>query len=311
MDIDARPAVVALLAVVAIALAAATLTTPIDVSEEGDGFADGDTDSPGFGEEGGDGMLFNSTGEEPGTLMPIELPCMEWLTTPSALLGLAAAALAVGAVVTWRTNVIIAMALLSALLLPSLIIYAVLTSCAQPGLIEGGLMGDTGDELLPGGDGGGDGGEEGDDTRTPPMQSVLLFILLGLSVIAVALTLLVSDDETEEQIETPAVDDANVAAVARAAGRAADRIDDSADVDNEIYRAWLEMTRHLDVENPESSTPAEFAAAAVDAGMARSDVEELTALFEEVRYGGEEPTPERTGRARDALRRIEETYTEE
>lgn len=172
-------------------------------------------------------------------------------------------------------------------------------------------MGDTGDELLPGGDGGGDGGEEGDDTRTPPMQSVVLFILLGLSVIAVALTLLVSGDDTEEEIETPDADDANVAAVARAAGRAADRIDDSADVDNEIYRAWLEMTRHLDVENPESSTPAEFAAAAVDAGMERSDVEELTALFEEVRYGGEEPTPERTERARDALRRIEKTYTDE
>jgi hypothetical protein len=77
---------------------------------------------------------------------------------------------------------------------------------------------------------------------------------------------------------------------------------------NEIYRAWLEMTRHLAVDRPRSSTPTEFAEAAVDAGMAREDVRELTDLFELVRYGGEAPTPDRVDRARDALRRIERTY---
>jgi hypothetical protein len=66
------------------------------------------------------------------------------------------------------------------------------------------------------------------------------------------------------------------------------------------------MTRHLDVPNPESSTPAEFAAVAVEAGIDREDVEELTALFEAVRYGGESPTEDRERRALEALRSVEE-----
>jgi hypothetical protein len=98
-----------------------------------------------------------------------------------------------------------------------------------------------------------------------------------------------------------------VTAIAAAAGSAADRIEHTGEVDNEVYRAYREMTADLDVLNPASATPAEFRAAALEAGLAREDVDELTAVFEDVRYGGEAPTEERERRAVDALRRIERT----
>jgi len=68
------------------------------------------------------------------------------------------------------------------------------------------------------------------------------------------------------------------------------------------------MTDHLEVRDPTSSTPAEFATAAVEAGMAREHVDELTELFEAVRYGGADVTEDRERRAVEALRRIEATY---
>ncbi|MUV61919.1 DUF4129 domain-containing protein, partial [Halobacterium sp. CBA1126] len=107
-----------------------------------------------------------------------------------------------------------------------------------------------------------------------------------------------ADGEDEETLD----------ALGSVAGDAADRIAADADVENEVYRAWREMTEHLDVDNPEASTPAEFAAAASDAGMAREHVDELTDLFRSVRYGGAEVTAEREQRAVDALRAVEASY---
>ncbi|MFT4958108.1 MAG: hypothetical protein ACI9PP_002168, partial [Halobacteriales archaeon] len=95
-----------------------------------------------------------------------------------------------------------------------------------------------------------------------------------------------------------------------AAGRAADRLETGDEFENDVYRAWAEMTTELEVEHPSSSTPSEFAMAAVDAGMDRNDVDRLTELFEEVRYGGFDPTPEREGEAIETLRRIETEYAE-
>nr|WP_282594522.1 DUF4129 domain-containing protein [Halomarina salina] len=67
------------------------------------------------------------------------------------------------------------------------------------------------------------------------------------------------------------------------------------------------MTDPLDLSR-ETSTPGEFAAAAVDAGMSRDDVGELTRLFERTRYGGVAVDEGREQRATTALRRIERTY---
>jgi hypothetical protein len=131
-------------------------------------------------------------------------------------------------------------------------------------------------------------------------------VLLALAAVAAVgvLTRGPSEDDAPDADESTAA----TAAVGRAAGRAADRIEDEAAVDNEVYRAWAEMTDLLDVPDPETSTPREFQAAAVDAGMAADDVRELTRLFETVRYGGAEPDGEAEERAVAVLRRIETAY---
>lgn len=154
----------------------------------------------------------------------------------------------------------------------------------------------------------GDSGET--TTSTPPF---LLLVLVGAVMLgAVALALHNGRFEGvrgEAEAEAPATDEA--ADVGRAARRAADRIETTDDVGNEIYRAWHEMTILLDVPNPESSTPGEFAAAGIEAGMERAHVEELTRLFEDVRYGGDEPTDPMQQRALSVLRRIEAAYDPE
>lgn len=99
----------------------------------------------------------------------------------------------------------------------------------------------------------------------------------------------------------------DVDAVAGAAGRAAARMAAQADVENEVYRAWLEMTDHLGATRPETTTPAEFERLAIDAGMRENDVAELTRLFTDVRYG-ERPLAGREDRAVAALERIERRY---
>jgi hypothetical protein len=93
-----------------------------------------------------------------------------------------------------------------------------------------------------------------------------------------------------------------------AAGQAADRLESAVDVDNEIYRAWVALTRHLSVDHPEASTPREFERAAVEAGFETAAVRELTDLFEAVRYGHDDPTADRERRAVEALRRLEAQF---
>jgi hypothetical protein len=122
-----------------------------------------------------------------------------------------------------------------------------------------------------------------------------------------------SDEESEDGDGDESESDEETAALGAIAGQAADRIEDgSADggsgADNEVYRAWAEMTAQLDIETGETTTPREFERQAAAAGMAPDDVRELTALFETVRYGGESVTEDREQRAVSVLRRIESTY---
>jgi len=115
------------------------------------------------------------------------------------------------------------------------------------------------------------------------------------------------DDSSRAEIDTEEPDSQR--ALGAIAGRAADRIEDGdiegADAENEIYRAWQEMTTQLDIENAEATTPREFRDRAVNTGLPPDDVRELTDLFELVRYGGEDATADREQRAVRVLRRIE------
>jgi len=143
-------------------------------------------------------------------------------------------------------------------------------------------------------------------------------LLFGAGALVVAVTLgvlftrsgdeealAVADDGEDER--TP--DEERLASMGEAAGRAAEGIAAS-DVaaSNAVYEAWVEMTEALDVSNPSATTSGEFAAAAVEAGMEPDHVEELTRLFEEVRYGDASVSAERADRAREALERIEAAY---
>ncbi len=157
-------------------------------------------------------------------------------------------------------------------------------------------------------------GSENPVVQSVPDAPVWLFVLVGVLAVAVAVVAVGSRGSVSEIVGGVWTDEddggdasrrSDVAAVGRVAGRAADRIETGADAENEVFRAWQTMTEYLDVDRPDSSTPAEFAAAAVDIGLDSEAVGELTAEFEAVRYGGESATAEREERAVAALRRIE------
>lgn len=83
------------------------------------------------------------------------------------------------------------------------------------------------------------------------------------------------------------------------------RIDPNVDADdNDVYRAWMTLAESVSDRLEATATPGDVMRAALEEGHDRSAVESLTRLFEDVRYGGRDPTPERERRARELLERI-------
>lgn len=76
------------------------------------------------------------------------------------------------------------------------------------------------------------------------------------------------------------------------------------DTSNDVYESWWEMVELTDVDDPMTKTPQEFAEEAIEMGYDPDAVSELTQLFEETLYGGEEITREEERRAREAIERI-------
>lgn len=161
---------------------------------------------------------------------------------------------------------------------------------------------------------GGGGGGGGDQlVSTDPSSVFVLLVVALVLVLAVVAVVFGRGSDGGGSQDPPEEDDAEstTTAVGRAAGRTADRLEDATEAENEIYRAWAEMTRLVDSSNRETKTPAEFEGAAVDAGMDAGDVRDLTRLFERVRYGTEEPSETDEQRAVELFRRIESTYAGE
>ena len=159
---------------------------------------------------------------------------------------------------------------------------------------------------------GGPGGEEEATEPASPFSWAFL-VVLGIAVVTlfavVMKTGLITDpDEVDRDAETEPTPTA--VSMGRAAGRAADRLEAEYDFDNGVYRAWQDMTELLEIDDPDTTTPGEFAAVAADAGFGRDDAHELTRLFEDVRYGGTEPTETDEQRAITIFRRIESRYAE-
>ncbi|MFB6154504.1 MAG: DUF4129 domain-containing protein [Haloferacaceae archaeon] len=300
----------AALAVLALALAAATLDSAV-VTEGGGRVGLGPNDSPNVG--GSNERNASGLDAEPlGGRLYFDTVCYPVLKEPWVV-GLLLLGFALVAAAGYRStnSWLPAAALVVALGIPTVMLYSILTACGTADSTEMGLapLGGNGTSFLPQG-GGGSGGLGGGSAVSTPTS--IFGVLLVVALIGAVVLLFVStgDDESPpEDVGTPEPNDvARQEAIGAVAGQAADRIEETDDLDNEVYRAWVEMTRHLDVPNPEASTPSEFATAAVDAGMAREDVDDLTAVFEEVRYGGAAPTAERERRAVEALRRIESEY---
>ena len=166
---------------------------------------------------------------------------------------------------------------------------------------------------VPGGFSGEDAGSDSSDSQSgrSSLLSVpgAVFGVVALALVAAAVMLRSvrgSTDETDGAAEGEG--DPDAAAAAAAAGRAADAVADAgseeSDLSNAVYRAWYEMTAALDVADPETATPGEFADAARGAGLDTDAVADLTTVFEAVRYG-DEPARDYEDRALAALRAIE------
>jgi hypothetical protein len=76
------------------------------------------------------------------------------------------------------------------------------------------------------------------------------------------------------------------------------------DSENEVYRSWSGMIERAGVEGIRTKTPKEIAESAKEAGLDPGAVDELTDVFEEVRYRDSEPTAEQERRAKEAFERI-------
>lgn len=287
-------ALIAVLALLAVGITAATLTSTVSPSGDGGGFGDGDD---------GDGIVPNQNGT--GTSQtPQGTPL--WLETVFVV---------VSAIVLISAFVYLAMyrrkaaVFLAAMLVVMVLFWLVLETFFSSGFNVPG--GDSVGNFAPGMDSGGGEGEAETQRDISSLAVVILGGVLGLLGLAAAIVLRdrgeQADSEDDGDPDAPETEE-----LARIAGRAADRIEDderaAAEAENEVYRAWREMTEVLDIENRETTTPREFSRQAVDAGIAPDDVRELTDLFETVRYGGEDPTADREQRALDVLRRIESTY---
>lgn len=225
--------------------------------------------------------------------------CIEPLASTAGTLGVVVGFLALVGLVFKRTNFSTALLASWIILPPVMLGYFMMTNCGGGGIIKSGVQNSSG---IPG----------GSSSLIEPVSTVPPSAMLGLVglvlVAAVGLMYRSMSDEDVVTVEEDTEEEPELDQFAEAAGRAADRIEErTADVDNAVYRAWVEMTDLIDVENPEVYSAGEFASTAIELGMDEPDVTELTELFNEVRYG-DRAADTREDRAVSVLRNIESQY---
>ena len=321
MDRDALQTVaLAVLCLAVISVAASTLESNERAESGGFGIGPGapttgsqDGGSFGLGGEGGRGLplpewLSKGRLSLDGLCVPFFLRLEGQLALLFALVGIAV-------VLEQRKDRLLAVAGTFLVAVFGGFVLLLLTDCGQSDPFDLAVPTSAGQRAGGGGSGGGLTGAV--NAVSEPQVSPILLVFAGFFVAVFAAALLISGEKTDEDLlEEQVVKDGEAGAqrtleaIGRMAGRAADRIDGVGAFENEVYRAWAEMTSELDVEHPRSSTPGEFASAAIEAGMAPEDVNRLTELFEAVRYGGREPTDDRERTAIETLRRIENQYAD-
>ncbi|MFC7142694.1 DUF4129 domain-containing protein [Halosimplex aquaticum] len=303
-----RFVVIGLVAMAAIAVGAATITATVDTGAPGGGEPlqnpgqnPQDNQGGGGGDSSGGGNPVNRSSENPGNSAVQYTTCIEPLSNWYGGLAYFGAAAMVVFLIKRRYSFGAAFLGLYALAPPVLLGYFLGTDCASvggPGLGDGGR------------------GAIANGTQSPiasmDIPPAAILGIFGIVLVATAAVLMRASGDQDITTMEPEADDedtgADVMDLAAAAGRAADRLEEhNADVDNEVYRAWWEMTSMLDVPNPDSATPGEFAQAAIEVGLGEDDVRELTRLFEEVRYGKRD-AESREQLAIDVFRNIEDEY---
>lgn len=244
---------------------------------------------------GGPGDANITVSGDRGSGQPIS-QCVEPLASTAGAGLVALGFLAIVGLVFYRYNFSAALLVGWTALPPVVLAYFLLTNCG----------GGTGSNAESGPSIPGSGTALEVSPNVPPwaMLGLVGVLLLG----AVGLIYRTMSEEEVVVVEEETDEDADLDEFAEAAGRAADRIEEhDVDVDNAVYRAWVEMTDLLDVENPDTYSPGEFATVAIDLGMDEPDVRELTRLFNEVRYGDKD-VETREDRALSVLRNIESQY---
>lgn len=305
---DTAALVAALLCIAAIGLAAATVAAPVDddeftrdLSESVSGGStpfDFDIDSPG-------GL---GGGSSSGSAWTFTTACIPFLLTPLfygiAFVGFTGIFLGVRHKLATEYGYAVV-----AFLVPIVVfLHATFTeNCiSEPttvdfGLPEGTMINDTVSQATR---------TVSPETGTPILGLLVAgaFLLLVVAALVTTVRQQSSAFAAEREVSEPSPSH-DLSGVARVAGEAADRIEGGeSDPGNAVYQAWQDMTDHLAVPDTTTTTPAEFRAAALDAGMSPAHVATITDLFREVRYGGEEPTSDREDRAIAALRAIEDAY---
>jgi hypothetical protein len=294
---SARSAAIAVLVIVAVAVVAATIDSTL-VPERGGSGGSGPGDASGDG-----GILPAGNASAPGETLQIP-----FLAEITVILGVLVVIGFLVYLYTYRRAALKVFAAIAVVIGALYVLFSVLGFPSgspmelPPGMGSGGPLG---------GGGGDGGGPDSGPTDQPSLPSVLLLLALVAALFGVVLAYLRTAPDGDDRTGTDENEGVDTAAVGEAAGRAADRMERDESADNEVYRAWREMTGLLDIPDPETSTPGDFEAAAVEAGMGRDDVRELTRLFEDVRYGNADPSVARERRAIDVFRRIEARYTED
>lgn len=261
--------------------------------------------SPGSGQGSGTGLGEGQSGITPppqvdplfdGGLIATAIGILVVLGIATVIVG------GVYAVLTWtwsqlRAFLISAGAKLAILAVAGLAFYLFLS--VFPDVSGGGSSGMTGQ-----------GGEQGMGSVAEsagidfPMFLGAVALLVVLIVVAVVITR--GNDEAAQTVEPSAAEPAERSTPARGTGSSdASPTTGVGNVaaDNEVYRSWLALADAAGAD-VSRDTPADVADRAIERGVDERAAEEITSLFQSVRYGRTGATESEERRARSARKRL-------
>lgn len=317
-----RKLIIPLLAIIAISLAAATLTSPTAVG--GIGTGEENDPSEGLGsaanEPGGPGFSIAFDDEsfiDFGSAAPlINIPCLEFLTDERFIIGTLIAVIIIGYVLYKQAGILAPLGVYIVTTPPAILIYRLLTQCStvEPSRLvfaftNGEAANVTSISLpLP--------GLGGADTAagTAEPTSVFLFVILGLGLLIAIIVLyestgddIPSDPSSTQTTGSPWLPSTKPVETSHPFSPT----HNSVIADNKIYQSWKKMTQEIDLPRPNATAPREYAEKAIEEGKHADAVQRLTHLFEEIRYGTTQPTPETEKQAVQALEQITDEENED